>query len=843
MGFGLINFCGTQTGAGTGSLKWTTFFKSMVGTWNLNVLKWRIRFDINGFIYLINFKDFKIKLELSDMVRFPSLSGWFKFKYLNFWYYFRLVGKSLKIEWFKFGLTCKNMLDKIPILSNFCSQGTGSKFHLCDKKDKNGCQHTCVRDGDKAKCKCNKGFELQKDGKACAKQNYKFLGCLKDALPRAVPQIDGSDARIRGNYRARSDAINKCYAVARERGMRIFALQDGGWCAASKDLNGYKKYGKANHCRNMKGGGWANDVYLILNPKLNPCDEKTKGGCAQLCVKGTDFKYTCKCKTGFALEKNGQACKKVEMSPCTPWRQRYPVEAGARNHAICSSNGDPHPVTFDGQRFDYYKIGDWAMVQSDRRDFHVHARTHICWRVSCNCAVVVKEGQDVISVNYCGNRNDPFVGFLSKKEPLHGTGIEKSGRTYRIVMASGATVELTVNMNRQALWINMKITVPDFDFKHIEGLCGSWDNNRGNDGGKHTVEKWRRNRANSLFFYKAKGGDVCLSKKLLCNKGKKFIARGGWINYVFPGQTKCNKKREEKDDPNSEELPDKTNDPDAGLPKDPEKFKPVIPKWPTPTGKKEKDVKKHCEAKIKVSATYKSCRRVLGVRFSIKGAVEQCVADTLLTDSFEMSVPAALATMKTICLDVANDDEEKKINGETCPNDCNGNGKCIKGVCKCNAGFKAFDCLTEDKCRPFNKRFPAEGGAPGGLTRCTSNGDPHFATFDGKRYDDYRIGDWSLVKNNRRDFSVHSRTHKCWRVACNCGIVVKEGQDVISVNYCGNRNKPFVGFLSKKEPLHGTGIEKSGLTYRIVMASGAMVELRINMNRQALWINMRITVP
>ena len=60
-----------------------------------------------------------------------------------------------------------------------------------------------------------------------------------------------------------------------------------------------------------------------------------------------------------------------------------------------------------------------------------------------------------------------------------------------------------------------------------------------------------------------------------------------------------------------------------------------------------------------------------------------------------MSVPAALDTMKTICLDVATDDEEKEINGETCPNDCNGNGECIKGVCKCNTGFTAFDCSTK----------------------------------------------------------------------------------------------------------------------------------------------------
>ena len=67
------------------------------------------------------------------------------------------------------------------------------------------------------------------------------------------------------------------------------------------------------------------------------------------------------------------------------------------------------------------------------------------------------------------------------------------------------------------------------------GLCGSWDKNRRNDGGKNTVEKWRRLRADSLFFYKAEGGDVCLPKKLLCNKEKKFKAHPGWTNYVFPG--------------------------------------------------------------------------------------------------------------------------------------------------------------------------------------------------------------------------------------------------------------------------------------------------------------------
>merc|ERR1711962_333561 len=95
---------------------------------------------------------------------------------------------------------------------------------------------------------------------------YTHLGCWKDTGNRAVPQIDGSNARIRGNCRARADAINKCFQVAREKHMVLFAVQHQGWCAAAKNFLGYKKYGKSNVCKNGKGGPWANDVYRITNP-------------------------------------------------------------------------------------------------------------------------------------------------------------------------------------------------------------------------------------------------------------------------------------------------------------------------------------------------------------------------------------------------------------------------------------------------------------------------------------------------------------------------------------------------------------------------------------------------
>merc|ERR1711962_381216 len=122
-------------------------------------------------------------------------------------------------------------------------------------------------------CKNGKGgpwandvYRITNPIKPAAPKPYTHLGCWKDTGNRAVPQIDGSDARIRGNYRARADAINKCYQVAREKHMVLFAVQHQGWCAAAKNFLGYKKYGKSNACKNGKGGPWANDVYRITNP-------------------------------------------------------------------------------------------------------------------------------------------------------------------------------------------------------------------------------------------------------------------------------------------------------------------------------------------------------------------------------------------------------------------------------------------------------------------------------------------------------------------------------------------------------------------------------------------------
>ena len=94
--------------------------------------------------------------------------------------------------------------------------------------------------------------------------DFTSLGCWKDTRNRAIPHLERTDPGITGNYQKRKDAITKCMQVAKERGMAIFAVQNGGRCAGDNVLSGYKKYGRASNCKDGKGGSWANDVYRII---------------------------------------------------------------------------------------------------------------------------------------------------------------------------------------------------------------------------------------------------------------------------------------------------------------------------------------------------------------------------------------------------------------------------------------------------------------------------------------------------------------------------------------------------------------------------------------------------
>ena len=92
----------------------------------------------------------------------------------------------------------------------------------------------------------------------------KGLGCFRDTGRRAILPLEGKSRLLKGHYRRRRYAIQKCALAAQKRGYRVFAVQHQGWCASTKyAYRTYGKYGRSNRCRNGKGGPWANDVYVL----------------------------------------------------------------------------------------------------------------------------------------------------------------------------------------------------------------------------------------------------------------------------------------------------------------------------------------------------------------------------------------------------------------------------------------------------------------------------------------------------------------------------------------------------------------------------------------------------
>ena len=95
---------------------------------------------------------------------------------------------------------------------------------------------------------------------------YETIGCFKDnSASPTIETLEGQDPILNGNYTTRQDSIKKCFIAAEKRGFHIFAVQDGGRCAASASaVKTFDKYDQSQNCRDDgKGGPEASQVYYI----------------------------------------------------------------------------------------------------------------------------------------------------------------------------------------------------------------------------------------------------------------------------------------------------------------------------------------------------------------------------------------------------------------------------------------------------------------------------------------------------------------------------------------------------------------------------------------------------
>ncbi|KAI8502993.1 hypothetical protein Bbelb_196950 [Branchiostoma belcheri] len=100
---------------------------------------------------------------------------------------------------------------------------------------------------------------------------------------------------------------------------------------------------------------------------------------------------------------------------------------------------------------------------------------------------------------------------------------------------------------------------------------------------------------------------------------------------------------------------------------------------------------------------------------------------------------------------------------------------------------------------------------------------------------------------------VHSRVWRCWAVSCNCGVAVREGDDVITIDMCDGpfgHTAPTVRLRSPQEPARGTRVTRSqsGRSFKVVrstinekvsLPSGAEVRTDVE-----YWgMNLHVKVP
>ena len=91
------------------------------------------------------------------------------------------------------------------------------------------------------------------------------MGCFKDTSNHAIQIIEGMDSILDGSYSSRLNPIAKCAVAAMRAGYSMFAVQNGGLCAASATApQTFDKYGKSAACKvDGEGGQLANQAYLI----------------------------------------------------------------------------------------------------------------------------------------------------------------------------------------------------------------------------------------------------------------------------------------------------------------------------------------------------------------------------------------------------------------------------------------------------------------------------------------------------------------------------------------------------------------------------------------------------
>ncbi|KAJ8316790.1 hypothetical protein KUTeg_004694 [Tegillarca granosa] len=400
---------------------------------------------------------------------------------------------------------------------------------------------------------------------------------------------------------------------------------------------------------------------------------------------------------------------------------------------ICGSVNDPHIVTFDGLHYNTFYEGEFTFYKHLELPYSVHTFYRSCnGKASCNCAVAIKAGDDVILIDKCGPKSANSLGFYPITYRLYRNGQLTpgfkllrfdEGRKFLVILPTGTTVHVKRTVIRAQNFLNVWIKPSAADYKKTKGLCGSFNDDKNDDltlanGTLYTgptsrpydfSKSWRVEQKNTLYT-----GSCPTSNALeetapeqpsycYCNATGNVNCGPGYDIVTCPFETAdgvdITSYIQESALYPTKCLPGSLTKHDD-FEYDPNYVTPVG-QWPS-GGFSEAFAKISCQFHLEASEAVQVCKNLPGI--DLQSNINNCLKDIQLTTDIKWSF-SAVEDVKTQCAiqlaaNISLWNQYTDIMDKMCIAECNAAGNCTKGQCQCIEGRGGLDCFTFENDPP-----------------------------------------------------------------------------------------------------------------------------------------------
>ncbi|XP_062601346.1 uncharacterized protein LOC134263057 isoform X2 [Saccostrea cucullata] len=380
---------------------------------------------------------------------------------------------------------------------------------------------------------------------------------------------------------------------------------------------------------------------------------------------------------------------------------------------VCKSTSDPNMKTFDGKYYDCFERGTFILYRNEDYNQEVQEKHFSCYTgVTCNCAVAVRSGRDIFTIDICTNNRELINFPLCEDKVLRVTKL--TDRRYMVLLPTGTIVMIKITSWREVWYLNVDITASPSDVNRTSGLCGSLDGNMDNDNmGRHknktdfptswqvdnTTENLFNQNNNQYNELQAISKTTALTRvctctnattgiwRTICNYGTfkecKF-ATGKKFFCILDHEGSRRRKRDLAHLFSQTGFDESSN---SG----------TLDRYKRQTVMSEGEARNTCLAEFEKSVAFQTCQKhISDLR---RSSLTNCISDLKFTGDISFAavhIEDAIEQCSTyIVLNSTFQQVEKEVTHQIqslCPSNCSGNGVCIKGNCTCISRYAGSDC-------------------------------------------------------------------------------------------------------------------------------------------------------